>query len=222
MITMMKAKLHYSRSPLTEALIDIRVALPDGTPVETLASMQAGQETLYPQRRKRVQFAGQFSVNAEEPSGITSQVHDGYIFSSEDGRQVVQARLDGFTFSRLAPYENWESFQGEARRLWKVYRSIARPETITRLAVRYINHLNLPLPIEDFNHYLRTIPEISSDLPQSLSGYFMQLQIPQPDLQAMLILNEALLESTIEDNITILLDIDIFRDTDIPNDEEGV
>ena len=46
--------------------------------------------------------------------------------------------------------------------------------------------------MRDFRDFIRSYPEISSDLPQQLAGFFMQVQIPQEDLGAMLILNEAM------------------------------
>jgi uncharacterized protein (TIGR04255 family) len=70
--------------------------------------------------------------------------------------------------------------------------SVTKPKLINRLALRYVNRLDLPLPVGDLKYYLRTVPEVSPDLPQGLSGYFMQLQIPQEDISAILILNQAL------------------------------
>src|SRR5207253_4384748 len=110
------------------------------------------------------------------PPAIGVRTHIGYTFTSSDGLQAFQSRLDGFTFSRLAPYNGWESFCSEARRLWNIYREVTQPQAVTRAAVRYINRLDLPLPIRDLKDYLRTVPEVSPDLPQGLSGYFMQLQ----------------------------------------------
>jgi uncharacterized protein (TIGR04255 family) len=222
MMNAMSTELHYSRSPLTEAVIDIRVELPDDISLEILSGIQSGQEALYPTRRDHFFIEGQLSIDPDQPPASATRSHRGYTFSSEDGRHVLQINLDGFAFSRLAPYDNWESFRGEARRLWQIYRSVTRPKSVTRLAVRYINHLNLPLPVNDFKEYLRTTPEVSPDLPQGLSNYFMQLQIPQEDLRALLILNETLLPPQSEDSATVLLDIDIFRDTDVPGDEEGI
>jgi hypothetical protein len=71
----------------------------------------------------------------------------GWRFVSPDKLHVFQARLNGFTFSRLPPYVDWESFRTEARRLWDLYRAVANPIAPTRIAVRYINRLDLPLPI---------------------------------------------------------------------------
>jgi uncharacterized protein (TIGR04255 family) len=209
----------YSKAPITEALVDIRVALPGEITVADLARVDIGEEIGYSQRRNRFAIEGQIAIG-EQVGTATRQTHVGYDFLSGDERQIVQVRLDGFTFSRLAPYDRWETFRKEARRLWELYRAIVEPVSVTRVAVRYINRLDLPLPLEDFKDYLRTVPEVSSDLPQGLSGLLMQLAIPQEDLGAVLLLNEALLPSPDPDTVSILLDIDLFRELETSIDEE--
>ena len=74
-------------------------------------------------------------------------------------------------------------------------------------------------PFEDFKDYLRTVPEVSPDLPQGLSGYFMQLQIPQEDLRAMLILNQAIIPPPTPKVVSVLLDIDLGREIELPDTE---
>lgn len=215
----MPERAPYSKAPITEALVDIRVALPGEITVADLARVDIGEEIGYSQRRNRFAIEGQIAIG-EQVGTATRQTHVGYDFLSGDERQIVQVRLDGFTFSRLAPYDRWETFRKEARRLWELYRAIVEPVSVTRVAVRYINRLDLPLPLEDFKDYLRTVPEVSSDLPQGLSGLLMQLAIPQEDLGAVLLLNEALLPSPDPDTVSILLDIDLFRELETSIDEE--
>jgi uncharacterized protein (TIGR04255 family) len=209
----------YAAAPITEALIDIRVTLADGTSVTDLARVDIGEEMGYPQRRNRFAIEGQIAIG-EQVGTAASQRHVGYDFVSSDERQIVQIRSDGFTFSRLAPYDRWETFREEAYRLWKLYRAVAEPLSIGRVAVRYINRLDLPLPMDDFKDYLRTVPEVSPDLPQGLSGYLMQLAIPQEDIGALVLLNEALLPPPGPDKASVLLDIDLFREMETSVEDE--
>jgi uncharacterized protein (TIGR04255 family) len=123
---------------------------------------------------------------------------------------------------RLAPYESWESFRDEARRLWDIYYRVARPRKVVRVAVRYINRLDLPLPVLEMKDYLRTSPEVSPDLPQRLAGFFMQLIIPQEDIKATLPLRETTGEPPAPDVASVILDVDVFRTDDLPSDEDGV
>lgn len=218
-VDLMSDRAPYAKAPITEALIDIRVTLPDETTITDLTRVAIGEDIGYPQRRNRFAIEGQIAIG-EQVGAMTSQRHVGYDFLSSDERQIVQIRSDGFTFSRLAPYERWETFRKEAYHLWKLYRAVAEPISITRVAVRYINRLDLPLPMDDFKDYLRTVPEVSSDLPQALSGYLMQLAIPQEDIGAFVLLNEALLPPPNPDTVSVLLDIDLFRELETSVEDE--
>ena len=195
--------------------------LPSEARLPTLAEVHQGHEGDYPKREELFIVHGEMSVGPEIGASAR-RTSNGYRSVSKDGRQVFQARLDGFTFNRLAPYETWEAFRDEARHLWNSYRAIANPKNITRIGVRYINRLDIQLPIANFKNYLRTVPEISLGMSQGLSGYFMQLQLPQTDLNAMLVLNQALIPPPAPQIVSVLLDIDLYSDSDLPSDEQDL
>lgn len=212
---------HYPKAPITEAIIDLRVELPEKMTIHDLEKVHLGYENTYPTRKNRNLASGRMELG-QKVSATASSRQIGFLFISGDEKQVFQARLDGFTMSRLAPYGSWDPFRDEARRLWNTYRSIANPVKIVRLAVRYINRLDLPLPLRDFKDYLRTVPEVSPDLPQELAGYFMQLTIPQKDIKSMVLLNQTIIPPSRPDVVSVVLDIDIFRSEEPPSDEEHV
>jgi len=211
---------HYPKAPITEAVIDLRVELSPDVSVAELKRVHAEQEVAYPTIEELNENIGQMQF-APQANAAASTKHVGFRFKSEDGKQIHQVRLDGFTMNRLAPYQNWNSFRTEARRLWDIYRSVAKPSKIIRVAVRYINRIEIPLPMKDFRDYLRTVPEVSPDLPQELSSYFMQLVIPQDDVKSLALINETIIELT-EKVVSVVLDIDISRTEDLPSEEDSV
>jgi uncharacterized protein (TIGR04255 family) len=211
----------YPHAPITEAIIDFRVELPPKVSVSDLLSVHKGEEAAYPTVGHLHSAVGLMQLGAQISTSASSQ-HTGFRFQSADGKQVHQARLNGFSMSRLAPYQSWDEFSCEARRLWEIYRAVATPSAVVRAAVRYINRIDLPLPIRDFEDYLRTIPQVSPDLPQALLGFFFQLRIPLEDIQS-----EAMIIATIMDQesphfVPVVLDIDAFRTLDIPPDDDGL
>jgi uncharacterized protein (TIGR04255 family) len=204
----------YSRSPITEAVIDFQVELPEGI---GLSDLERCQDATYP--GKEILVVDQIDFGKDGP-GSTVRQQQGLRFSTTDKKQVFQARLDGFTVHRLEPYHGWEPFRDEARRLWDTYRNAVHPRKVTRIAVRYINRLDLPLRAE-MKDYLRTFPEVSADLHQGLTGFFMQLSIPQHDIKSTLLLRETP-AWTAQGVACVALDIDLFRSDDIPTDEAGI
>lgn len=144
----------------------------------------------------------------------TTHQQGGFRFTSQNKQEILQARVDGFTFSTLAPYDRWEPFRDEARRLWELYRSAAKVESVTRAAVRYINRIDIPTSdVFQLDEYLRTHPEVSDDMPHgTIANFFMQIQTWQEDLDCMVIINEAPAPSPDQTTTSIRLDLDLFRE----------
>src|SRR5207248_752209 len=120
------------------------------------------------------------------------------------------------------PYESWEKFRNDARHVWEIYKDICKPVDMTRVAIRFINRLDLPGSGVELKDYLRTVPEVAPDLPQGLSGFFMQLQIPQEDLNCMLIINETFVPSNHPNLVSVMLDFELFCNRIWRSDDEEV
>lgn len=220
-IAQMDPQRHYPKAPITEAIIDLRVELPSDIGLEELRRAHAGQEQGYPHIKQMNLAFGQMHLG-DEVTTTASTKPVGHLIRSGDGKQIYQARLDGFTMSRLAPYERWETFRDEARRLWNVYKAAVSPQRVVRVAVRYVNRIDIPLPLHDFKDYLRTVPEVSPDLPQGLAGYFMRLEIPMEDIKSRCLLNEAIIKPAAPNVVSVVLDIDVFRTEDLPTEEDEI
>ena len=95
----------FPNAPITEALLDLRVELPSHIDLAQLATFQDAIRDRYPDRRERLLVQSHFEI---EQGAVIAHPSTGglygYLFTSPDRRQVVQARLNGFTFSRLKPY----------------------------------------------------------------------------------------------------------------------
>lgn len=213
---------HLPKAPITEALIDIRVEVPDGTEVQSLSAFREEVCGDYPTCRERRKWHGQLVFRKTEAPAVQAAAEgpDGYLLTSKDGNQIVQARLDGFTFSRLKPYETWERLRGSARRLWKPYCHAAKPAAITRIAVRYVNRLELPIPIKDFREWTLTAPEIAPDLPQDLAGFFMRLNLSFEDPKGFVNITQTIEPGEYDECVPLIFDIDAFWPQRFDPDDE--
>jgi uncharacterized protein (TIGR04255 family) len=207
----------YKRAPITEAVIDLRV-LPTDIPPASLAALQSSLPDEYG-RPVEVSY-DTFALRSGGGALMTqaSSAHVGYRFDRADGKRVLQASVEGFTFSAMAPYDGWESFSTEAEELWASYRQVTRAKTVTRIAVRYINRIDLPIPADEqveplkIETFLSTYPQISDRLRyNAFSGMVMQVEIPQPDIESVLRINQALVDPPSPEVVSILLDLDLFR-----------
>jgi len=211
--------VHYENAPITEALIDIKVDPKSTISLSLLESIHDRIREEYPTKKKGIAVIGRFS-GGDEVGASATQTQVGFAYHSTDTKQVIQARRDGFTFSRLRPYGSWTELRDEARRLWEIYREELAPLKITRVAVRYINQIDIPLRAIDYKDYFRTTPEVSPALPQDISGFFMQLHFPQVDFGGLLIFNQAAIAPPQPEMNSVILDIDVFKEAPMDSDEE--
>ncbi len=204
--------LHFAHPPITEAIISIVV---QDLPEPTIDRIRALGPRVLPEYAKttdisQTQFVGE--IRPETPPKTSAQQKFlGLQFQSEDLKQIFQARLNGFSFHRLAPYDRWETFRAEAFRLWELFREMVGEIKTLAFSVRYINALIVPAPalLEDF---LNVYPEIPLEWPQMLSNYVMRLDLPISDDQTNdaghLTAVQTLLPSR-PDTATILLDLNL-------------
>lgn len=210
--------------PITEALIDIRVKPLDDDSLGLLAALPAKLAEFYPthemnQRREFKLDFGQVSSEPNVPTTLSSI--EGYRFSGDHNR-VLQLRRDGFTLSFLKPYSSWLELVSEAKKLYKHYCEVGKPELVTRVAVRYINHLNIPLPIGDLADYLVIPPVTPQSLPQKLISFISQQVVEISNIDGVARITQGLEGLTNPEYAPILFDIDVVSSAQLSPDSEEI
>ncbi len=214
----MVKKEHLNNAPITEALIDIRVENTGEFTIEKLESITKLLPSDYTDIKPQNRVFTEIQINTDdnqEPEVTNSKNvidHIGYICRTKDEKNVAQLRLDGFTFSELRPYSNWEVFSEKAKEIWEIYCRETNCQNILRLAVRYINHLELPLKGgDDFNKYLTAAPPVPGELPQGISEFLSRVTIPNPEGEIVAHVTQTFQYTSNNSHASILLDIDVFK-----------
>ena len=213
-----------SRAPLREALVDIQFE--QSFPIEAIDEFLSGIESSFP--KKSDIWEAMIGLNGIDGASVRSPaVAVGRRVDSTDGLYVLQCKLNGFTLSRLTPYGKWGDLRDHAMQLWRSFSERVGALHVTRIAVRYINQIKLPLPFGDFAEYLTCPPRIPDAVPQALSEFITRVVIPDPEHNCVSIVTQALegppMESPAGMEVSILLDIDVFQITRIdPGDREKI
>src|SRR5688572_22917321 len=182
----MKQSLHLSKAPIIEAVIDVRAQTPSELSIHLLSELGAEfglqYEAIKPINVVEFEFKtapGQSPQTSHMDHGIS-----GFRYESEDRKQICQCRRDGFTFSRLSPYSNWNEVFAEASRLYRIYCKAAEPEEVARIGVRYINRIELPIgEVSEVRKYLTAAPILPSDADCILTGFLSRFQVQVPNSQ---------------------------------------
>jgi uncharacterized protein (TIGR04255 family) len=219
----MARERHLNKAPITEAVIDIRVKLP--------ADKQDPSFIKPFSQELHKHFQGQFPEE-KELRGVelrlelgpparpeTKSAHIGYRYDRKDGKRVIQIKVDDFTFSWLKPYHDWDDLRREAYTAWQIYRDLLKPEAITRVATRFINQIEIPGPTIDFDDYLTAAPPIPKGLPQAYSSFLTRIAVPDEQNHVMILITQSFQPGIDQGVVPVLLDIDVFREKLIENQD---
>jgi uncharacterized protein (TIGR04255 family) len=196
--------------PIREAVIDINIQ-----------PFLVGDKSLFEPLREKMesQFPVIEELNAQTiqfgPEGKIGEPENyfqGLIFKSSDQKTIVQCRKDGFTLNRLPPYTNWDEVFPNAMRCWEEYKSVLKPQSASRLAVRYINELALNSTPSNLPEYLNIAPPLLTiDEGLNIFQFIYQqgMGLKNSEVQANLTL---VFEGNVQDGKPIIiLDIDCFH-----------
>jgi len=201
-------------APITEALVDIRCDLPKDFDLEKFKTIGEKISEGYPIEKQIHFHVAKINLQGRTSDIATTDKMNGYRYESTDGFRIVQLRGDGYTFNRLKPYKDWPELRDESVRLWKLYKELAKPERINRIALRYINNLNAPLPMKDFKEYLMCPPEVPKGIQQRIISFFYRVTVPHKDNKIIANITQSLEPMVeIKDKVPIILNIDVSKST---------
>ena len=227
-LLLMEAAPSYSKPPVREALIDIRISPLPPTQLPALEALHDQLRSSYPTKKKQQNLQGLWEWREETLSSRTSQRIAGFQFESSDGTRIVQYRLDGFTCNFIKPdpqaaWAGWAALREEARRSWEIYSNTVGINETIGLGVRYINQIVIPTAPIELTDYLVAPPSIPPNIPyQTFIDWLSRVTVTIPDLNASAIITQAPAAEPRPDSLTILFDIDITRMAKAPLDPEAM
>jgi uncharacterized protein (TIGR04255 family) len=211
---------HLLHAPIVEAVIHWR-ARADRT-LDPQQFVEGLKDRLPDYPQVQMQHKTQMEVHSG-PAGSSAshqtQWH-GFRFESEDKRQVAQFTKNGFVFSRLKPYEDWERFESEATRLWVMYTELANPAEVQRLGVRFINVVS-PANAGKLGRLLTLPPKSPAKMKLSVCGFMHQTTYDVPGHVYKLAVLQTLQPASSGDakGDTLIVDVDVFTTTPLPSDD---
>lgn len=215
---------HLNHAPITEALVDMRVEPKQGLSFAEIQNVFT--ELNFGYYLKGVITRGMFEFRMTQ-EGIQSESglppeQVGLRLHSHDEKYVVQCGIEGFTVSRLPPYESWSKLVDEAHRVWTVYLDRLRPSKVVRVATRYINNLRLPLDQGgSFQAYLRKFADVPEEAPQAMTAFLQRFKLMDLQKNTNVNLTIALESTPIAQPVPVILDIDVFAHRQLnPEDKE--
>ena len=210
----------YKRPPITEAVVEVRVEGP--IPMETIERVRDRLRQFYPAPEQML-IETNFELRGTEARTFTP-TPAGFRMTAGDGASLVSVGPHSIGTSTLPPYEGWEAFIATAQRNWEIWKKLIGWMKIVRIGVRYLNRIDIPsisntLNIDDYLTF--TIKGPPLDLPP-MNSFAINETRPLGEDDCDLILNAGLVPSPLVKTLSLLLDVDISRSVDLPQNDEAL
>lgn len=164
---MKQNSLKLNVAPIVEAVVDIECDMP---PKFDLAALETVARDAFREQYPlfQTQFLEEHQIQ-QRPDG--TPLHSlkrriqAFQFRQEDKRQLVQVRVQGYSFNRLKPYTTLDDYLDEIGRTWRLFVGITKPVQVRAIRLRYINRIVLPLNegMLEFKDFLRVSPQLPDE-----------------------------------------------------------
>lgn len=208
----------YAKAPITEAVIEMRTS--DAVTEAALRKAQTAIRKRYKKSEKLVQFTLDLAVAAS-----ARQEFAGFKLTSDGGEFVAQAKVNGLSFSVLAPYPGWTAFLAEFEEVWRLWSKAVGRKPIARIGVRFLNRIDIPqgedelLQSDDYLNVGVKLPDITRDGALGWQAAAVS-QIPNTPFKLRVGCGQT--EPALINHAAYLLDLDLFCDVDVPQTDNDI
>lgn len=197
----------YANPPILEAICDFQFA-PGQTWDPTLLGLVYDRiKTDFPQKAQAPGPILNVSFGPAPPVQGRMQ------FRREDGSALVQVGPDNLTVNHLRPYGGWPRYRDMIAHTLEVYRSVATPQGLTRIALRYINRLEVPADAigesddVQIGDYVLAQPTVPNGVESTFLNWAQRVEIPFDAAQTILVLQSGTLPASESFPFAFLLDL---------------
>ena len=206
--------------PIVEALVDFQASIP-GNPA-TFNTLADELRDDFPRKELKHQVEGKIEFKdgkLVEPQ-IVSSSFVGVRVANKDETIFIHLQPDRFTLNNVKGYIGGDQLIDKALTRWKWLVERTKPEWVSRVALHYINRLDLPLKEGDeFEKYFQSPPSLPKGAPQAISEYLSHVVSQDAQRKAIAIVTQQLMRQHQKGKpITFKVALEVFRTGNFPVD----
>lgn len=215
-------KAPYPKDPINEAVIQIATDVQASQ--DSLSKIASHFKDEYPHQEPLTTV--DFMIDTTGGAAQMRQEMRGYRLTSISNPDVLVVQPGGVVAARLAPYTDWEQLLGATKKVWAQWRRTGNSSSISRLGVRYINRIDVPIESAvnlDLSVYLNFSPNVPKFSTKSIASFLVQATVPtEKENWSVSLTSTVSNPPPLINTISILLDIDLFRTAQIPGRDEDL
>ncbi len=202
----------YAKPPITEVVVELRFAEPLKPTVFKKLVRRVRAE--YPSRVEQHTRAAQ--IDFQNAQADFADPIPQMILTSEDQADRLIVRPDMVIWSRLPPYDGWDTFYPRVERDLRDAHEAIGFRKFARLGLRTVNRIDVPFGVDKLARYENYFT-INITAPwDAINNYYWRVDRKDADDGVTAILQSATVQPEIPNTAAFLLDIDVVCD-EVPN-----
>lgn len=199
----------YKNPPIDEALCAFYFAMGTEWDLTLPGRLHERISAIYDGKpRQQSGFEARLEQNVQDSTLAFRQATQRVQLPNRAGNRLAAIGPESLSIHMLRPYGGWdEEFKGQIQQVCDAFTEVSDAE-ISRLALRYINRIEIPETYCPLNEYFALSMNLPDDYPQPLRGFFHRVESNIDDTQVSLALTFANTNAP-EGKSAFLLDLDL-------------
>lgn len=151
---------HLNQAPVIEAILGFQADASRAWDADAVRACLSDRFSTFPVVQEQRTFENQISVAPGKDPETSTKVHpvEAFILGRSDQSAAVQVRRDGFAFSQLQPYPDWDQFIASALEQWAIFAECLGVEAPFSVFIRFINRVSYPVEGFKLSRYFEHPP----------------------------------------------------------------
>lgn len=198
----------YKKPPLIESLCEFYFVPETSQDFDIIMNLLYENIRIdFPKKYQLQLQASQINIDNSGTPELTEQLLPLVRFQSNNEQVLIQVGHNLLTINHLKPYTSWEEFLPSVEMGFNAYREVVKPKAIHRVALRYINRIEITGSRIGLEDYFEFRPFIGQKLLQDISAFTLGIQIPHEEMRDILNIQLASIDNESPNTVVILLDI---------------
>lgn len=212
----------YKRPPLIEAVIEVRFDK-KLTP-KNISNIVKKSKQEYPLEKINRQIISEFIVSAQgvvqNNNIIEGRILDKIDLNQQSGLIIMPSYM---AVVNRAPYQGWENLFSLFDKAWGILKKESEMKGVTRIGARFVNRIDIPVDDDTQKINIADYLNIGIHTPdgQGIKGYNVNFSLLLSDGFSANIITTTV-EPILINTAALLLDIDIYKDSNIPYKDEDL
>lgn len=196
--------------PLQEAVCELRFESKNWDPTIP-GILYSLIESDFPKRESVQEGKVEFFIDprVKQDPKISHSENEFPKFSNEEGNIFAVFRKNLVSIHHIKPYTNWNDFLSKIKLVFEKYSEVAVPTKLSRIGLRYINKISIPVDGYIFSDYFNMVQSPLSGIIDEESIAAIQNGVLFNDAENLIKMQFASLNKN-EEKVEYILDVDYF------------